>query len=139
MTTNRQSGQAKSTGTQTPPAPKEQDPTLEALGAQPASEDTADDARPGNTAKEKAVEASDLEAAPASQIDPQGTSFYNPALTGSGTIMPDGTYGRPLPDPNLAKRKEDPAVTTDLDIAEGANTNDGTDKPTQTAASRKRS
>lgn len=72
------------------------------------------DARQGDQAKVDAVAASDLEAAPASQVDPQGSSFYNPALTGSGTIMPDGTYGAPLPDPNLAKRREE--VTTDLDI-----------------------
>lgn len=69
--------------------------------------------RQGNDAKTKAVEASDLEAAPQGQTDQQGTSFYNPALTGSGTIMPDGTYGAPLPDPNLAKRNEDPTVTTE--------------------------
>lgn len=73
-----------------------------------------DGARQGVDAKVAAVEASDLEAAPASQIDPQGSSFYNPALTGSGTIMPDGTYGAPLPDPNLEKRNEDPNVTTEL-------------------------
>lgn len=140
MTSNRQSaGQAKSSGSQTPPAPEKDNPTLEALGAQPATAETAGDARPGNTAKERAVEASDLEAAPASQIDQQGTSFYNPALTGSGTIMPDGTYGSPLPDPNLEKRNQDPNVTTDLDVPEGTNTSDGSDKPTQTAASRKRS
>ena len=30
---------------------------------------------------------------------PAGTSFYNEALTGSGTIQPDGTYGPPQPDP----------------------------------------
>jgi len=30
---------------------------------------------------------------------PAGTSFYNEALTGSGTINSDGTYGPPQPDP----------------------------------------
>ncbi len=29
----------------------------------------------------------------------EGQSFNNPALTGSGTILPDGTYGPSLPDP----------------------------------------
>jgi hypothetical protein len=29
----------------------------------------------------------------------EGQSFRNEALTGSGTILPDGTYGEPLPDP----------------------------------------
>jgi hypothetical protein len=29
----------------------------------------------------------------------EGQSFYNEALTGSGTIQPDGTYGEPQPDP----------------------------------------
>jgi len=29
----------------------------------------------------------------------EGQSFRNEALTGSGTILEDGTYGDPLPDP----------------------------------------
>jgi hypothetical protein len=29
----------------------------------------------------------------------EGQSFYNEALTGSGTITHDGTYADPLPDP----------------------------------------
>lgn len=29
----------------------------------------------------------------------EGQSFRNEALTGSGTILPDGTYGEPMPDP----------------------------------------
>jgi hypothetical protein len=94
--------------------------------------------RQGVTELEAAVAASPLEAAPASQTDGQGTSFYNPALTGSGTIMPDGTYGAPLPDPNLAKREADPEVTTDLKVADAANTEDGSDKPTTPATARKR-
>lgn len=77
-------------------------------------EDEATTGRQGATELEKAVAASPLEAAPESQTDVQGSSFYNPALTGSGTIMPDGTYGAPLPDPNLQKREDDPEVTTDL-------------------------
>jgi hypothetical protein len=72
--------------------------------------------RQGNQAKLDAVAASPLEAAPESQTDGQGTSFYNPALTGSGTIMPDGTYGAPLPDPNLEKRRE---LTTEAEEADG--------------------
>lgn len=138
MTSNRQTSAQERTGSQTPDAPEKKDPTLVATGAQAPDASTADDARPGNTAKEEAVAASPLEAAPESQKDPMGGSFYNPALTGSGTIMPDGTYGNPLPDPNLVKRQEDPNVTTELDVPETTNTNDGTDKPTQTAASRKR-
>ena len=33
----------------------------------------------------------------------EGESFYNEALTGSGTITPDGTYAEPQPDPTLAR------------------------------------
>lgn len=72
--------------------------------------------RQGNQAKLEAVAASTLEAAPESQTDGQGTSFYNPALTGSGTIMPDGTYGAPLPDPNLERRRE---LTTEAEEQDG--------------------
>lgn len=32
-----------------------------------------------------------------------GQSFYNNALTGSGTILEDGTYGDPLPDPTVER------------------------------------
>lgn len=32
-----------------------------------------------------------------------GQSFYNEALTGSGTILDDGTYGDPLPDPTVVR------------------------------------
>lgn len=31
--------------------------------------------------------------------NPTNQSFRNEALTGSGTILPDGTMGEPLPDP----------------------------------------
>ena len=63
-----------------------------------------------NRALQEKVDASTMEAAPADQSGPIGESFYNPATVGSGTIMPDGTYGAPLPDPNvekLAKLAED--------------------------------
>ena len=33
-------------------------------------------------------------------------SFYNAALTGSGTILPDGTYGDVEPDPTVEKAKK---------------------------------
>ena len=33
----------------------------------------------------------------------EGQSFYNPALTGSGTITTDGTYAEPLPDPTQVR------------------------------------
>lgn len=49
------------------------------------------------------VDASTLEAAPEDQKGPTGGSFHNPATVGSGTILPDGTYGAPLPDPNVAR------------------------------------
>jgi hypothetical protein len=69
---------------------------------------------------------------PATQVGPQGESFYAPHLTGSGTILPDGTYGPPLPDPNVLAQK-DPALapdvperTTDLDFAEGLPVDDET-------------
>jgi hypothetical protein len=92
-------------------------PATTTTSTTPASTDTQEPTtgRQGATELEKAVAESPLEAAPASQTDAQGTSFYNPALTGSGTIMPDGTYGAPLPDPNLAKREADPEITTELD------------------------
>ena len=50
-----------------------------------------------------------------SQLGPDGASFINPALVGAGTIMPDGTYGSPLPDPNLARVNEE--TSTDLQFA----------------------
>jgi hypothetical protein len=69
---------------------------------------------------------------PATQVGPQGESFYAPHLTGSGTILPDGTYGPPLPDPNVLAQ-EDPALapdvperTTELDFPEGLSANDET-------------
>lgn len=89
MTSNRQSP-AKATA-------RSADPT-------PAETETPD--RPAETAKEKAVAASTMEAAPEDQTGPTGSSFYNPASVGSGTIMANGTYGAPLPDPNLAKLRE---------------------------------
>lgn len=49
------------------------------------------------------VNASTLEATPADQAGPTGGSFVNPATVGSGTIMPDGTYAAPLPDPNVER------------------------------------
>jgi hypothetical protein len=79
---------------------------------------TIDGARTGDEAKLEAVKASDLEAAPASQTTEQGSSFYNPALTGSGTILPDGTYGAPLPDPNVKRLAEDPGYTTEVQDAD---------------------
>jgi hypothetical protein len=32
-----------------------------------------------------------------------GQSFYAEHLTGSGTILPDGTYGPPQPDPTVLR------------------------------------
>lgn len=32
-----------------------------------------------------------------------GQSFYAEHLTGSGTILPDGTYGAPRPDPTVLR------------------------------------
>lgn len=49
------------------------------------------------------VDASTLKAAPEDQKGPVGGSFVNPATVGSGTILPDGTYGAPLPDPNVER------------------------------------
>lgn len=47
----------------------------------------------------------------ADQVNPaehvvDNQSFYNAALTGSGTILDDGTYGAPLPDPTVEKAKD---------------------------------
>lgn len=53
-----------------------------------------------------------------SQLGPDEASFINPALVGSGTIMPDGTYGPPLPDPNLARVQEE--TSTELHFATAA-------------------
>lgn len=66
------------------------------------------------TPLEEAVAASALEAAPEDQKGPTGGSFYNPAHVGSGTILRDGTYGAPLPDPNVAKLADQ---TTESDPA----------------------
>lgn len=69
---------------------------------------------------------------PATQVGPQGESFYAAHLTGSGTILPDGTYGPPLPDPNvLAATDPDLAPgtevrTTDLDFPDGLPEDDET-------------
>jgi hypothetical protein len=60
-------------------------------------------ARPAEDAKVQAVQESTLEAAPKDQSGPRGESFLNPAIVGSGTIMADGTYGAPLPDPNVER------------------------------------
>jgi len=75
---------------------------------------------------------------PATQVGPQGESFYAPHLTGSGTILPDGTYGPPLPDPNVLAAKDPklaPAVperTTDLDFPEGLPADDETRRTAET-------
>ena len=65
---------------------------------------------------------------PATQVGPQGESFYAAHLTGSGTILPDGTYGPPLPDPNVLAQEEDPQRTTDLEFPEGLPADDETRK-----------
>lgn len=44
-------------------------------------------------------EDTDLTAFPSDADVIPGQSFYNPALAGSGTILEDGTYGDPEPDP----------------------------------------
>lgn len=79
-------------------------------------EDTKGTPRQGADALREAVDASPLEAAPESQTSGQGTSFYNPALTGSGTILPDGTYGSPLPDPNLERVKDLPTEPEEVTV-----------------------
>lgn len=42
-------------------------------------------------------------AKPSEHTTDDGQTFYNAALTGSGTILPDGTYGEPLPDPTVQR------------------------------------
>lgn len=42
----------------------------------------------------------------------EGQSFYSEALTGSGTIKPDGTYGEPEPDPTVQRGGPAGARTT---------------------------
>lgn len=63
-------------------------------------------ARAGEEEKREAVQSSGLEAAPKDQTSPTGGSFVNPASIGSGTIMADGTYGAPLPDPSVDRLKD---------------------------------
>lgn len=63
------------------------------------------------------VDASTLESAPEDQKGPTGGSFVNPATVGSGTIMPDGTYGAPLPDPNVEKLAKLAEETKDSDTS----------------------
>lgn len=86
----------KATAAQTPP------------GFVPAGDTSAADAaqEERNAALQAQVDASTLEAAPEDHKGPTGGSFYNPAHVGSGTILPDGTYGAPLPDPNVARLAE---------------------------------
>lgn len=50
-------------------------------------------------AQQEGVEASKHEAPLDETGAPAGTSFYNEALTGAGTINRDGSYGEPQPDP----------------------------------------
>lgn len=88
--------------------------------------DTKEDGRPdvatGHTTQDGVVSSApvpgeDVEAATklvdeATSADPAdhqaaGQSFYNAATTGSGTILPDGTYGDPLPDPQVQRVKQD--------------------------------
>lgn len=40
---------------------------------------------------------------PSEHTTEDGGTFYNAAITGSGTIKPDGTYGEPLPDPTVQR------------------------------------
>lgn len=47
------------------------------------------------------------------QAGDEGQSFYNEALTGSGTINEDGTYGPPEPDPTLKRGGVKDGSTTD--------------------------
>lgn len=35
-------------------------------------------------------------------------NFHDPALQGAGTILPDGSYGPPLPDPQVQRKNADP-------------------------------
>jgi hypothetical protein len=68
-----------------------------------------------------------------SQLGPDEASFINPALVGSGTIMPDGTYGPPLPDPNLARVNEE--TSTELHFATAADEREAKDAGTTGGAS----
>lgn len=43
------------------------------------------------------------DAKPAEHTTGDGQTFYNASLTGSGTILPDGTYGDPQPDPTVLR------------------------------------
>lgn len=111
----------KTTGrkTQTPPGFQPKDKDQEPAEIRKASDVPYVQDPPARANIVERVENSPLkDVIPDHQKDPQGATFYNPALVGSGTIMPDGTYGAPLPDPLLLKRQEDPEVTTDLKDAD---------------------
>lgn len=84
-------------------------------GFVPAGDTSAADAaqEERNAALQAEVDASTMEAAPEDQKGPTGASFYNPATVGSGTILPDGTYGAPLPDPNVARLAKAHEETSD--------------------------
>ena len=56
-------------------------------------------AKDENTRLAEEVKQSEQEAELDEVGGPAGESFYNEALTGSGTINRDGTYGPPQPDP----------------------------------------
>lgn len=52
--------------------------------------------------REPYVERVEAEGIQPEDLDP-GHPHINLALVGAGTIMPDGTYGPPMPDPMVAK------------------------------------
>lgn len=99
----------------TPPAPEGFVPSQ----TTPDREGPADSTTEERAARLKAAtEASGMEAAPEDQRAPErGDSFYNPATVGSGTILPDGTYGAPLPDPNVARLEKLAEETKDSDTS----------------------
>lgn len=103
--------------TSTTPAAPVQDPA-----PAPAQDNERPDVATGHTTEDGVVSSApvpgeDVDAATklvqeATTADPAdhqaaGQSFYNAATTGSGTILPDGTYGDPLPDPQVQRVAKD--------------------------------
>jgi hypothetical protein len=71
----------------------------------PENRDQTTDSYVGNTreGKVRQVEEEGLDAADLDPADP----YVNLGHVGAGTIMPDGTYGAPLPDPMVKKLAEE--------------------------------
>jgi len=82
------------------------------------SEDAGNIATAGDVISSTAVEGTDQEEHKAA-LESAGSwdakdhvieegNFHDPALQGAGTILPDGSYGPSLPDPQVQRKNADP-------------------------------